>query len=142
MYPKLKVMPATLTRPKKATKEKQLEVFPLEELNNHIKKLVEESVLKNNSVSNSITTNNGMRCLVSIKVKEDGSLIVVGTEVIKEKAPAKAKAKAGLAKPEPRVYNEQQKEFRKMLLKGLKEMKAIRAGKMKAGNLDDLLNEL
>ncbi|ERI63510.1 hypothetical protein HMPREF1551_01187 [Capnocytophaga sp. oral taxon 863 str. F0517] len=135
-------MPATLTRPKKATKEKQLEVFPLEELNNHIKKLVEESVLKNNSVSNSITTDNDMRCLVSIKFKEDGSLVVVGTEVIKEKAPAKAKAKAGLAKPEPRVYNEQQKEFRKMLLKGLKEMKAIRAGKMKAGNLDDLLNEL
>ena len=135
-------MPATLTRPKKATKEKQLEVFPLEELNNHIKKLVEESVLKNNSVSNSITTNKDMRCLVSIKFKEDGSLVVVGTEVIKEKAPAKAKAKAGLAKPEPRVYNEQQKEFRKMLLKGLKEMKAIRAGKMKAGNLDDLLNEL
>ena len=135
-------MPATLTRPKKATKEKQLEVFPLEELNNHIKKLVEESVLKNNSVSNSITTDNDMRCLVSIKFKEDGSLVVVGTEVIKEKAPAKAKAKAGLAKPETRVYNEQQKEFRKMLLKGLKEMKAIRAGKMKAGNLDDLLNEL
>ena len=135
-------MPATLTRPKKATKEKQLEVFPLEELNNHIKKLVEESVLKNNSVSNSITTDNDMRCLVSIKFKEDGSLVVVGTEVIKEKAPAKAKAKAGLAKPEPRVYNEQQKEFRKMLLKGLKEMKAIRAGKMKAGNLDDLLKEL
>ena len=135
-------MPATLTRPKTAAKEKQLEVFPLEELNNHIKKLVEESVLKNNSVSNSITTDNDMRCLVSIKFKEDGSLVVVGTEVIKGKAPAKAKAKAGLAKPEPRVYNEQQKEFRKMLLKGLKEMKAIRAGKMKAGNLDDLLNEL
>lgn len=135
-------MPATLTRPKTATKEKQLEVFPLEELNNHIKKLVEESILKNSSISNSITTDNDMRCLVSIKVKEDGSLVVVGTEVMKEKAPAKAKAKAGLAKPEPRVYNEQQKEFRKMLLKGLKEMKAIRAGKMKAGNLDDLLNEL
>ncbi|WP_404981160.1 hypothetical protein [Capnocytophaga granulosa] len=135
-------MPTTLTHPKTATKEKQLEVFPLEELNNHIKKLVEESILKNSSISNSITTDNDMRCLVSIKVKEDGSLVVVGTEVMKEKAPAKAKAKAGLAKPEPRVYNEQQKEFRKMLLKGLKEMKAIRAGKMKAGNLDDLLNEL
>ena len=131
-------MPTTLTHPKTATKEKQLEVFPLEELNNHIKKLVEESILKNSSISNSITTDNDMRCLVSIKVKEDGSLVVVGTEVMKEKAPAKA----GLAKPEPRVYNEQQKEFRKMLLKGLKEMKAIRAGKMKAGNLDDLLNEL
>jgi hypothetical protein len=135
-------MPTTLTHPKTATKEKQLEVFPLEELNNHIKKLVEESILKNSSISNSITTDNDMRCLVSIKVKEDGSLVVVGTEVMKEKAPAKAKTKAGLAKPEPRVYNEQQKEFRKMLLKGLKEMKAIRAGKMKAGNLDDLLNEL
>ena len=139
-------MPATLTRPKtairKATKEKQLEVFPLEELNNHIKKLVEESVLKNNSVSNSITTNNGMRCLVSIKVKEDGSLIVVGTEVIKEKAPAKAKAKAGLAKPEPAVLSKKEAAFKKKFLKALQEAEDIRAGKIKAGNLDDLLNEL
>ena len=142
MHPKLKVMPATLTRPKKATKEKQLEVFPLEELNNHIKKLVEESVLKNNSVSNSITTNKDMRCLVSIKFKEDGSLVVVGTEVIKEKAPAKAKAKAGLAKPEPRVYNEQQKKFKKMLIEGLNAVEEHKKGTGKFQSLEEVLKEL
>ena len=135
-------MPATLTRPKTAAKEKQLEVFPLEELNNHIKKLVEGIVLKNNPISNSITTNKDMRCLVSIKFKEDGSLVVVGTEVIKEKAPAKAKAKARLAKPEPAVLSKKEEAFKKKFLKALQEAEDIRAGKIKAGNLDDLLNEL
>ena len=135
-------MPATLTRPKTAAKEKQLEVFPLEELNNHIKKLVEGIVLKNNPISNSITTNKDMRCLVSIKFKEDGSLVVVGTEVIKEKAPAKAKAKARLAKPEPAVLSKKEEAFKKKFLKVLQEAEDIRAGKIKAGYLDDLLNEL
>jgi hypothetical protein len=85
-------------------------------------------------------TSNSPQALAFVKEAKKLNFAVVTKT--KEKAPAKAKAKAGLAKPEPRVYNEQQKEFRKMLLKGLKEMKAIRAGKMKAGNLDDLLNEL
>ena len=44
-----------------------------------------------------------------------------------------------LAKP---TLTPKEEEFKKMLMQGLKEMKAIRAGKMKAGNLDDLLNEL
>lgn len=46
-----------------------------------------------------------------------------------------------LAKP-TRILTKKEKEFRDMLLQGLKEMKDIRAGKMKAGNLDELLNEL
>ncbi|WP_454975875.1 hypothetical protein [Capnocytophaga bilenii] len=32
--------------------------------------------------------------------------------------------------------------IKKMLMQGLKEMRDIRAGRMKAGNLDNLLNEL
>lgn len=87
-------------------------------------------------------TNNSPQALAFVEYVKTLSFVKFTETQSKEKAPAKAKAKAGLAKPEPRVYNEQQKEFRKMLLKGLKEMKAIRAGKMKAGNLDDLLNEL
>ena len=88
-------------------------------------------------------TSNSPQALAFVKeAKKLDFAVVTKTKETKEKAPAKAKTKAGLAKPEPRVYNEQQKEFRKMLLKGLKEMKAIRAGKMKAGNLDNLLNEL
>ena len=87
-------------------------------------------------------TSNSPQALAFIEYLKTLSFVEFTETQPKEKAPAKAKAKAGLAKPEPRVYNEQQKEFRKMLLKGLKEMKAIRAGKMKAGNLDDLLNEL
>lgn len=35
-----------------------------------------------------------------------------------------------------------EQKFKKMLKEGLKEMKAIRTGKMKAGKLEDLLNEL
>ncbi len=87
-------------------------------------------------------TNDSPQALAFVEYVKTLSFVKFTETQSKEKAPAKAKAKAGLAKPEPRVYNEQQKEFRKMLLKGLKEMKAIRAGKMKAGNLDDLLNEL
>lgn len=36
----------------------------------------------------------------------------------------------------------QEQKFKKMFKQGLKEMKAIRTGKMKAGKLEDLLNEL
>ena len=49
--------------------------------------------------------------------------------------------KTALAKP-TRILTQKEKQFKKMLMQGLNEMKAIRAGKMKAGNLDDLLNEL
>lgn len=52
------------------------------------------------------------------------------------------KTKTGLAKPEPRVYNAQQEKFRRKFVKALKQADEIRAGKIKAGNLDDLLNEL
>ena len=38
--------------------------------------------------------------------------------------------------------NRIKKKFKKMLIQGLKEMRDIRAGRMKAGNLDNLLNEL
>ena len=38
--------------------------------------------------------------------------------------------------------NRIKKKFKKMLMQGLKEMRDIRAGRMKAGNLDNLLNEL
>ncbi len=41
-----------------------------------------------------------------------------------------------------RTLTPKEKEFKKMFMQGLKEMKAIREGKMEAGNLDDLLNEL
>ncbi|WP_297973882.1 hypothetical protein [uncultured Capnocytophaga sp.] len=41
-----------------------------------------------------------------------------------------------------RVLTSKEEEFKEMLLQGLREMKAIREGKMKAGNLDDLLDEL
>ena len=46
-----------------------------------------------------------------------------------------------LAQP-TRILTKKEKEFKDMLLQGLKEMKDIRAGKIKAGNLDELLNEL
>ena len=46
MYPKLKVMPATLTRQKTATKKKQTEEVSWEELQNITKKLIKEGTLK------------------------------------------------------------------------------------------------
>ena len=46
MYPKLKVMPATLTRPKTATKKKQTEEVSWEELQDITKKLIKEGTLK------------------------------------------------------------------------------------------------
>ena len=60
----------------------------------------------------------------------------------KEKAPAKAKAKAGLAEPEPAVLSKKEEAFKKKFFKALQEAEDIRAGKIKVGNLDDLLNEL
>ena len=38
--------------------------------------------------------------------------------------------------------NRIKKKIKKMLMQGLKEIRDIRAGRMKAGNLDNLLNEL
>lgn len=46
MYPKLKVMPATLTRPKTATKKKKTEEVSWEELQDITKKLMKEGTLK------------------------------------------------------------------------------------------------
>ena len=43
---------------------------------------------------------------------------------------------------ETRVYNAQQEKFRRKLLKALKQADDVRTGKIKAGKLDDLLNEL
>lgn len=43
---------------------------------------------------------------------------------------------------ESRVYNAQQEKFRRKLLKALKQADDVRTGKIKAGKLDDLLNEL
>nr|WP_314992278.1 hypothetical protein [uncultured Capnocytophaga sp.] len=103
-------MSDTLTSPdtrRRATKEKQLEVLPLEEFNNYIKKLIEGNTLKIKSFS--IIADNNQQPLVFVKVKEDGSLVVIETKGIKEKAPAKAKTKVGLKKLVP-TFEEETKE--------------------------------
>ena len=59
-------------------------------------------------------TSNSPQALAFVKeAKKLDFAVVTKTKETKEKAPAKAKAKAGLAKPEPRVYNEQKKKFKK-----------------------------
>jgi hypothetical protein len=40
------------------------------------------------------------------------------------------------------VLSKKEEAFKKKFLKALQEAEDIRAGKIKAGNLDDLLNEL
>lgn len=87
-------------------------------------------------------TNNSPQALAFIEYVKTLSFVKFTETKSKEKAPAKAKAKAGLAKPEPAVLSKKEEAFKKKFLKALQEAEDIRAGKIKAGNLDDLLNEL
>ena len=87
-------------------------------------------------------TSNSPQALAFIEYLKTLSFVEFTETQSKEKAPAKAKAKAGLAKPEPAVLSKKEEAFKKKFLKALQEAEDIRAGKIKAGNLDDLLNEL
>ena len=87
-------------------------------------------------------TNNSPQALAFVEYVKTLSFVKFTETQSKEKAPAKAKAKAGLAKPEPAVLSKKEVAFKKKFLKALQEAEDIRAGKIKAGNLDDLLNEL
>lgn len=86
---------------------------------------------------------NSPQALVFVKeAKKLDFAVVTKTKETKEKAPAKAKAKAGLAKPEPRVYNEQQKKFKKMLIEGLNAVEEHKKGTGKFQSLEEVLKEL
>ncbi|WP_454952528.1 hypothetical protein [Capnocytophaga granulosa] len=90
-------------------------------------------------------TSNSPQALAFVKeAKKLDFVVVTKTKETqpKEKAPAKAKAKAGLAEPEPAVLSKKEEAFKKKFFKALQEAEDIRAGKIKVGNLDDLLNEL
>ena len=88
-------------------------------------------------------TSNSPQALAFVKEAEKLDFaIVTKTKETKEKAPAKAKAKAGLAKPEPRVYNEQQKKFKKMLIEGLNAVEEHKKGTGKFQSLEEVLKEL
>ena len=94
-------------------------------------------------------TSNSPQALAFVKeAKKLDFVVVTKTKETqpKEKAPAKAKTKAktkaGLAEPEPAVLSKKEEAFKKKFFKALQEAEDIRAGKIKAGNLDDLLNEL
>ena len=87
-------------------------------------------------------TNNSPQALAFVEYVKTLSFVKFTETQSKEKAPAKAKAKAGLAKPEPAVLSKKEEAFKKKFFKALQEAEDIRAGKIKAGNLDDLLNEL
>ena len=110
-------MPATLTRPKTATKKKQTEEVSWEELQNITKKLMKEGNLKpytknnKNIMAYTITiTSNSPQALAFVKEAEKLDFaIVTKTKVTKEKVPAKAKTKAGLKKPAP-TFEEETKE--------------------------------
>lgn len=85
-------------------------------------------------------TNNSPQALAFVKEAKKLNFAVVTKT--KEKAPAKAKAKVGLAKPEPRVYNEQQKKFKKMLIEGLNAVEEHKKGTGKFQSLEEVLKEL
>ena len=90
-------------------------------------------------------TSNSPQALAFVKEAKKLDFVVVtktNETPPKEKAPAKAKAKAGLSEPEPAVLSKKEEAFKKKFFKALQEAEDIRAGKIKAGNLDDLLNEL
>ena len=88
-------------------------------------------------------TSNSPQALAFVKeAKKLDFAVVTKTKVTKEKAPVKAKAKAGLAKPEPAVLSTKELPITHTVLKALQESEDLRPGKIKAGNLDDLLNEL
>lgn len=85
-------------------------------------------------------TNNSPQALAFVKEAKKLNFAVVTKT--KEKASAKAKAKVGLAKPEPRVYNEQQKKFKKMLIEGLNAVEEHKKGTGKFQSLEEVLKEL
>lgn len=90
-------------------------------------------------------TSNSPQALAFVKeAKKLDFVVVTKTKETqpKEKAPAKAKTKARLTEPEPAVLSKKEEAFKKKFFKALQEAEDIRAGKIKAGNLDDLLNEL
>jgi len=87
-------------------------------------------------------TSNSPQALAFVEYLKTLSFVEFTETHPKEKDPTKAKAKAGLAKPEPAVLSKKEEAFKKKFLKALQEAEDIRAGKIKAGNLDDLLNEL
>ena len=90
-------------------------------------------------------TSNSPQALAFVKeAKKLDFVVVTKTKETqpKENATAKAKAKTGLAEPEPAVLSKKEEAFKKKFFEVLQEAEDIRAGKIKAGNLDDLLNEL
>ena len=90
-------------------------------------------------------TSNSPQALAFVKEAEklDFAIVTKTKETQpKEKAPAKAKAKAGLSETEPAGLSKKEEAFKKKFFKALQEAEDIRSGKIKAGNLDDLLNEL
>ena len=90
-------------------------------------------------------TSNSPQALAFVKEAEklDFAIVTKTKETRpKEKAPAKTKVKAGLVEPKPTVLSTKEEAFKKKFFKALQEAEDIRAGKIKAGNLDDLLNEL
>ena len=90
-------------------------------------------------------TSNSPQALAFVKEAEklDFAIVTKTKETRpKEKAPAKAKVKAGLVEPKHTVLSKKEEAFKKKFFKALQEAEDIRAGKIKAGNLDDLLNEL
>ena len=89
-------------------------------------------------------TSNSPQALAFVKEAEklDFAIVTKTKETQpKEKAPAKTKVKAGLVEPKPIVLSKKEEALKKFF-KALQEAEDIRAGKIKAGNLDDLLNEL
>ena len=87
-------------------------------------------------------TSNSPQALAFVEYLKTLSFVEFTETQSKEKAPAKAKAKAGLAKPEPRVYNEQQKKFKKMLIEGLNAVEEHKKGTGKFQSLEEVLKEL
>ena len=86
-------------------------------------------------------TSNSPQALAFIEYVKTLSFVKFTETQSKEKAPAKAKAKAGLAKPEPRVYNEQQKKFKKMLIEGLNAVEEHKKGPGKFQSLEEIIKE-
>nr|WP_311459750.1 hypothetical protein [uncultured Capnocytophaga sp.] len=90
-------------------------------------------------------TSNSPQALAFVKEAEklDFAIVTKTKETQpKEKGSAKTKVKAGLVEPKPTVLSKKEEAFKKKFFKALQEAEDIRAGKIKAGNLDDLLNEL
>ena len=86
-------------------------------------------------------TSNSPQALAFVEYVKTLSFVKFTETQSKEKASAKAKAKAGLAKPEPRVYNEQQKKFKKMLIEGLNAVEEHKKGTGKFQSLEEIIKE-